>query len=120
MKKFASIALIAAGVLVFERVCVRFYDVWWVRSWPLHAPVGYVSDGLGRQLTPAPEFASRLFGNQRVWIGWDMLVVDVWQFTAAALCAYLLLRVGVLYFEKSVLKKERMKVNSFRFEARQK
>ncbi len=106
MKKLASLALIAASVLIIERVCVRLYDVWWVRSWPMNAPVGYVSDGLGRQLRPAPEFASALLGNQRVWVGWDMMVADVWQFTAAALCAYVLLRVGVLCFEKSVLKKK--------------
>ena len=33
-----------------------------------------------------------------------MLIVDFWELTAGALCAYLLIRVGSLWFEKSVLK----------------
>ena len=104
MKKLASFLLVASGVLVAEQVVLRLYRIWWVRWWPLESPAGYVTDGLGRQLVPTPSFAGPLFGCQHHWIGWSMLIVDFWELTAGALCAYLLIRVGSLWFEKSVLK----------------
>ena len=101
MKKLASITLIAAGVLLAERIVLRIYAIWWVRWYPLESTI--VTDGLGRQLVPVPKFAGVLFGRDGVWSR-DMLLVDFWQITAMALCSYILVRMGAFIFEKSVLR----------------
>ena len=101
MKKLASIALIAAGALVAEQAVLRIKAIWWTRWYALESAA--VTDGLGRGLSPTPKFAGALLGRHAVW-NRDMLLVDISYIVVTVLCAYLLVRFGVLLFEICVLK----------------
>src|SRR4051812_18498512 len=113
MKKLLALVLIAIGVLIAEATVIRLYEIWWIREDPFipepmpgrpYSVDETIRDGLRRPLVPAPAFAPLVFGRRGLWIGWDMIVVDVWQILARSLAAYLLIRAGAFCFEKAVLK----------------
>ena len=117
MKKLLSIVLIAIGVLITEKTIIRLHEIWWIREDPfIPEPMPgrpyyvdeTVRDGLRRPLVPAPGFAPSIFGRRGLWIGWDMIIVDIWQILARSLAAYVLIRAGALYFEDAVLKKKEL------------